>query len=75
MSEAGETAAASAFKARPLGFARRLCGGLALIGLAVSLAGCGNCNGWTSPWYKATSPGSCHAEPGSSGGTILLPSE
>ena len=62
MSEAGETAVASAAEARPLHFARRLSGGLALIGLAVSLAGCGNCGGWTNPWSRISPPHSCASD-------------
>jgi hypothetical protein len=54
---------------------RKASAGLALAGVALALGGCGNCGGWTFPWYKGGAPHSCHSEPGPQGGTFLLPAE
>jgi hypothetical protein len=54
---------------------RKVSAGLALAGVALALGGCGNCGGWTFPWYKGGPPHSCHSEPGPQGGTFLLPVE
>jgi hypothetical protein len=77
MSQAQGAASAGVMpgEARFRGLARKLCGALALAGMALALAGCGNCGGWSYPGYKAGVPHSCHSEPGSTGGTLLLPSE
>jgi hypothetical protein len=56
-------------------FVRKVSAGLALAVVALSLGGCGNCGGWTFPWYKGEAPHSCHSEPGPEGGTLLLPAE
>jgi hypothetical protein len=33
---------------------------LALVALGLMLGGCGNCGGWTNPWYNGHSCGSDH---------------
>jgi hypothetical protein len=35
---------------------------IALLALGFALSGCGNCGGWTYPWYKASQPNSCGSE-------------
>ena len=35
---------------------------IALLALGFALGGCGNCGGWTNPWYKAAQPNSCGSD-------------
>ena len=44
---------------------------LALIALGLALGGCGNCNGWTNPWYGAAQPHSCQSDPPAKGSMML----
>ncbi|MBV9568894.1 MAG: hypothetical protein JO172_12215 [Hyphomicrobiales bacterium] len=37
----------------------RMRAALAIVALGLLLSGCGNCGGWTSPWYRAAQPHSC----------------
>jgi len=46
---------------------------LALAILAISLDSCGNCNGWTNPWYVG--PHSCQSDHASESATTLVPSQ
>jgi hypothetical protein len=42
--------------------ARKARAAFILVAIGLLLGGCGNCRGWTNPWYKATAPGSCGSE-------------
>jgi hypothetical protein len=46
---------------------------LALGILALSLGGCGNCNGWTNPWYAG--PHSCDSDHAARSFAAPLPAE
>jgi len=41
--------------------------------LALSLGGCGNCNGWTNPWYAG--PHSCESDHAARAFAAPLPTE
>lgn len=30
--------------------------------MCLALGGCGNCGGWTNPWYQAAQPHSCQTD-------------
>jgi hypothetical protein len=36
----------------------------ALVVLGLLLGGCGNCGGWSNPWYGAAQPHSCESDHG-----------
>ncbi|MBV8425762.1 MAG: hypothetical protein JO137_08275 [Hyphomicrobiales bacterium] len=42
-----------------VGQARRVRVALMIVALGFLLGGCGNCGGWTNPWYRAAQPHSC----------------
>jgi hypothetical protein len=46
------------------GFKSKARAAFALLALGVMLGGCGNCGGWTNPWYGATQPHSCQSDHG-----------
>jgi len=46
---------------------------LALGFLALSLGGCGNCNGWTNPWYAG--PHSCESDHAARSFAASLPAQ
>jgi hypothetical protein len=35
---------------------------IALVALGLMLGGCGNCGGWTNPWYDTGKPHSCQSD-------------
>ncbi|MBV9977369.1 MAG: hypothetical protein JO105_18430 [Hyphomicrobiales bacterium] len=37
----------------------RMRAALVIVALGFLLSGCGNCGGWTNPWYRAAQPHSC----------------
>jgi hypothetical protein len=47
---------------------------LALAVLAVSLGGCGNCNGWTNPWGHV-GPHACESDHASESATAAIATE
>jgi hypothetical protein len=57
------------------GFFAKIRAVLALAALGLALGGCGNCGGWTNPWYKADSPHACHGDPTSQSLPIWAPAE
>ena len=57
------------------GFATKFRAVLALAALGLALGGCGNCGGWTNPWYKADAPHACHGDPTSQSLPIWAPAE
>jgi hypothetical protein len=44
---------------------------LALLALGFALGGCGNCGGWTNPWYRASQPNACGSDQPSKGSAML----
>ena len=51
---------ASYRRAKPgISRAGRVRAALAVVALGFLLSGCGNCGGWTNPWYHAAQPHSC----------------
>jgi hypothetical protein len=41
------------------GRVRKVRAALMIVALGFLLSGCGNCGGWTNPWYRAEQPHSC----------------
>ncbi|MFI5012573.1 MAG: hypothetical protein ACHQAY_09510 [Hyphomicrobiales bacterium] len=69
MSQAG---GAAWWRARlDVGPVRKARAAVLLLALGLALGGCGNCGGWTNPWYGAAQPHSCQSDPPAKGSMVL----